>query len=155
MTKAQSDYFEILEGYPHDTIAISAIGRITAQDYETVLVPLVKARIKAVGKVKLLYMLGPQFESMSMGAAWDDAKLGLTHIAKIARIAVVTDRDWIRFGITLAAPLIACPVRVFPVGEFAAAKEWITASGNEAQHKPGVAANHKLSLMEDMLPPKP
>lgn len=123
---ASSGAFQVLDGYPEDVVAIAAKGHITARDYETTLIPLVKARIAAKGKVKLLYMLGADFDGISMGAAWDDARLGLMHWSDFARVAVVTDIDWIRWSLKVFAPMIPCPVHVFHNAELAAAKAWIS-----------------------------
>ena len=151
MSTDETGSFEILDGYPADVVAISAHGRITRTDYEKVLMPLVEARVKAEGKVKLLYVLGTDFEGVSAGAAWDDAKLGFLHMADFARIAVVTDVEWIRLGLKMFAPLIRCPVHLFHTGETEVAKAWILNDRPEPPHEPGVAADRKLPTLEDKM----
>lgn len=146
-----SGKFEILDGYPADVIAISARGKITREDYETVLIPAVERVAKSQGKVKLVYVLGPAFEGYTAGAAWDDAKLGFLHMGDFARIAVVTDVEWIRLGVKMFAPMMPCPVRLFHVGETSVARDWITKDSPEAEHAPGVDADHKLPTLEDKM----
>ncbi len=118
--------FQILADMPADVIAVRASGKIQHHDYSETLVPLVTRKIAALGKVKLLYILGDDFESVSLAAAWDDARLGLLHLGDFAQIAVVSDIGWIKSGVRLFAPLIRCPVQVFGMAELDAAKAWVT-----------------------------
>ncbi|MFC2968975.1 SpoIIAA family protein [Acidimangrovimonas pyrenivorans] len=143
--------FEVLEGYPEDVVAISAHGHISRQDYEDVLIPLVEARIKKEGKVKLLYVCGSDFEGLSAGAALDDAKLGLLHLGEFARVAVVADADWIRLGVRMFAPLMRCPVHLFHLGETEVAKAWLLKDVPEDAGGPEVAADRKLPTLEDKM----
>ena len=149
-------HLEILDGYPADVLAVRASGEVRREDYEQVLIPAVEAKVKAEGRVKLLYILGPEYAGYTAGAMWDDAKLGFLHMGDFARVAVVTDVEWIRASIKIFAPLIPCPVHVFAVGELAAAKVWIDESdAPKAPHKPGVDVTHKMPLSEDKMPRNP
>lgn len=154
MAKDKSGSFSFLEGFPADVVAVSAHGHITREDYERDLIPRVLGSIRAEGRVKLFYEIGPDFSGFSAGAAWDDAKLGFLHLSDFARIAVVTDHEWIRLGTKIFAPLIPCPVHLFHVSERAAAKDWIEAGADEKPHKPGVDATHKIPTLEDRIPPE-
>ncbi len=152
---AEHRNIEILSGFPADVLALSATGHVTRADYEQVVIPAVERQIKAEGRVKLFYRLGPEFQGLSAGAALEDAKLGLLHIGDLARVAVVTDVDWIRAGVRMFSPLISCPVHLFHVAETEAATVWI--SENVAPKAGGheVDATHKLPLSEDRLPRNP
>jgi len=153
MNKSKPGHFEILQGIARDVVAVSASGHISGHDYEAVLIPLVEEGIRREGKIKLLYVIGPEFEGFSAGAAWDDTKLGLLHMRSMARIAVVSDLQWVRLGMKAFAPMIPCPVRVFHVAELDAAKAWIAKDDAEKSPKPEVAASHKIPPLEDMIPP--
>ena len=128
MSDHHAGHFTILSGYPPDVLAIRAEGHLTGEDYRTVLVPRIEKMIAAEGRVKLLYELGPGFEGLSAGAVWEDARLGIWHLADFARIAVVTDIGWIRAGLKLFVPLIPCPVQVFALEDRTEAAEWISAA---------------------------
>ncbi|MEZ5777283.1 MAG: STAS/SEC14 domain-containing protein [Paracoccaceae bacterium] len=154
MSKHKTGSFGFAEGFPPDVIAVTAHGHITRGDYERDLIPKVLERVRAEGRVKLLYEIGPDFSGFSAGAAWDDAKLGLLHLSDFAKVAVVTDHEWIRLGTKIFAPLIPCPVHLFHLSERAAAKEWICADAAEKPHKPGVDATHKIPPLEDRIPPE-
>ncbi len=47
----------------------------------------------------MLYVIGNDVTSFSPGAMVEDAKVGVEHLARWERMAVVTDRAWIRDGI--------------------------------------------------------
>lgn len=118
----------LLEGYPDNVIAIRALGEVTSRDYDEVLIPLVRDKAGKFGKVRLLMVLGPEFEGYSAGAIWDDARLGLTHWRSFERVALVTDIGWITRSIKLFAPLMPSEVAIFPGSALEAAKAWIGAT---------------------------
>ncbi|MFD2174499.1 STAS/SEC14 domain-containing protein [Rhodobacter lacus] len=149
MTKGR---FTLIEGFPADVLALEAHGKIDHDAYVTDLIPALEARLKAEGRLKLLYALGEDFEGFTAGAMFEDGKVGLLHLGDFARIAVVSDVAWVNGGVRLFAPLIRCPVRTFPRAQIAAAKDWISADP-ERDGGPEVAAEHKLSMLEDREPP--
>ncbi len=154
MSEKKPGHFEILPGFPSDVVAISAKGRIDRHAYEDVLIPLIDATLAREGKVKVLYIIGPEFEGFTAGAAWDDTKLGFSHLSDFARFALVTDVEWIRMAIKLFAPLMGGRMRVFNMAEIDTAKNWITAYNPAPEAGPEVAATHKLSTLEDKIPPQ-
>lgn len=153
MADASKSRFEVMEGFPEDVVAIAAHGHISGADYEDTLIPLVAERVRTQGKVKLVYVIARDFAGYSAGAAWDDAKLGFLHMGDFARIAVVTDIDWIRGATRMFAPLMPCPVQVFPLAQMADASTWICAADIAAPGGPEVAASRKLPTLEDRNPP--
>jgi hypothetical protein len=149
MTEPKSG-FEVLQGYPADVLAIAAHGRITRADYEKTLIPLVAQKVKAKGKVKLLYVLAQDFGGFTAGAAWDDARLGLTHLGDFARIAVVTDVEWIRLGVKMFAPLIRCPVHLFHTSDMDEAAAWIAGDDGASGPPWDSATEGQLPKDQDM-----
>ena len=98
---------------------------MTAEDYRTILEPLI-ARATAGGrKARLLMELGEGFEGYDTSAMLADSALGVGHLGSFERIAVVTDAEWLRRAIHLFGGLIPGEVRLFPVLEAAAARAWI------------------------------
>ena len=75
-------------------IGVEASGTVTADDYRTVLLPMIDTAHADGSKVRLLYVLGDDTD-FTAGGAWADAKLGAKHFASFDRIAVVTDEDWL------------------------------------------------------------
>ena len=117
--------FHLLDGFPNDVIAIEAVGEITGRDYDEVLVPLIEERLVRHDKLKLFFKLGAAFESYSMGAAWDDLRLGLKHPLSFSKCALVTDVEWLRRGSKVMGPLMPMELVVFHLSDEEAATAWI------------------------------
>jgi hypothetical protein len=116
---------ELMSGLPDNVLGLSASGEVTAEDYVRTLIPAIEERIGRHGKIRLLYHLGPAFTGYSMGAMWDDAKVGMAHLFDFEKIAVATDVDWCRHAVRLFGLLIPCPVKLFANADLAAAKAWV------------------------------
>ena len=121
---------EPISGLPDNVLGFTAEGKITSEDYETILIPAVEEKLKNNDKVRLLYHLGDEFEGFEAGAMWDDAKVGLAHITEWEKIAIVTDVNWIRhagkiFGFAIETMSAPGDVKVFHNNEIDVAIEWI------------------------------
>ena len=112
---------EVLRGYPDEVLAISGAGRITADDYRNVLVPEAEARIARYGCVRILYYLGPSYQTFSSSAVWSDVLFGLSNWSKFGRLALVTDVEWIRASARLFEPFFHRGLRIFGTSELSAA----------------------------------
>jgi hypothetical protein len=119
---------EPLKGFPKNVVAFACKGRVTKSDYETVLIPAVQEALQQQGKLRLYYQIGPEFSGIDSGAVWDDFKVGMEHIFRWERIAVVTDVDWIRHTIRAFSFVMPGAVRIFPVDEQVKARDWILES---------------------------
>ncbi len=116
----------LLKGFPPDVVAVEVIGHVTKEDYESLLTPAVERAIAAEGKVKVLYLAGEKFAGYSPAAAWEDMSLGMMHLTRFAGVAMVTDVAWLSTATRFLAPMVPCPVRVFPLSALDEAKAWIT-----------------------------
>lgn len=116
---------EALKGFPTKVLAFACEGHVTKRDYETVLIPAVADALKQPGKVRLYYQIDSGFSGIEPGAVWDDFKVGMEHILRWERIAVVTDVDWIRHTIRAFSFVIPGVTRIFSLEEMAQARKWI------------------------------
>ena len=66
----------LMEGLPDDTVGISVRGVIDAGDYAEKIVPAIEAELARHEKIKMLYRIGPEFETFTPGALWSDTRLG-------------------------------------------------------------------------------
>jgi hypothetical protein len=117
---------ERITDLPDNVLGFTARGKVTAKDYETVLVPAVEEAIAARHKIRFLYHLGPELSGFEAGALWDDAKVGLKHPTSWERVAIVTDTEWIRVATKVFGFAIPGEVRVFGNAEMPAAREWLS-----------------------------
>src|SRR5208282_3331629 len=118
---------DALKGFPTKVLAFACKGHVTKRDYETVLIPAVKQALKQTGKVRLYYQIDPDFSGIEPGAVWDDFTVGMEHVLRWERIAVVTDVDWIRYTIRAFSFVIPAVTKIFPLDEKAKARDWIVA----------------------------
>jgi len=116
----------LLPDLPANVIGAEAVGRVEKDDYTRILEPAVAAALESHDKIRLLYVLGPEFEGYSAGAGWEDTKLGVGHWGAWERIAVVTDREWIADAVKALGWMLPGEVRVLGTDERAEAEAWIT-----------------------------
>jgi hypothetical protein len=117
----------LIEGLPDDTVGISVRGVIDAKDYDESIVPAIEAALAKHRKIKVIYRIGPEFESFTAGALWSDTRLGTANLMRFSKVAVVTDVPWMRGAVRVFPPLMPAEVRVFHDRELEAAKAWIAA----------------------------
>ena len=117
-----------LTDMPVGTIGFEARGTVTSEDYETVLVPGLTAALEGGEPVRLLYVLGDDFESYSAGAMWSDTRLWAGHMGAWERIAVATDVDWVEHAIKAFGWMMPGRIRVFDDDEVDEAKAWLAAT---------------------------
>ncbi len=123
---------ERINDLPHGVTGLKAVGQVSKADYEQVFETLIDVARREGRRIRFLYELGPEFQGFTAGAAWEDARLGLSAMRRFDGCAIVTDIEWIRGSTHLASFLLPCPVRVFGNQERQAAVEWLgSLSGNE------------------------
>jgi hypothetical protein len=114
----------LLSDMPPGVLGLEAVDDVEREDYANVVAPAVEAAIAEHGKVRLVYVLGSEFDEYESDAVWEDIKLGARHPASFERIAVVTDARWARPAMKLFSVMWPGRARAFPLAELAAAKAW-------------------------------
>jgi hypothetical protein len=61
---------KVLSRMPAGVLGLEAIDDVEEEDYRNVVVPAVNAAIAEHGKVRLVYVLGPEFDEYEEDAAW-------------------------------------------------------------------------------------
>ena len=115
----------ILNDLPPNVLGAEGSGRVTGEDYRTVLVPAVEAYLRDHDRVRALLVLGPAFEEFAGDAMWQDARLGLDNIKSWERLAVVTDHAHLRSLVSAFAFMVPGQVQTFPYDQLAQAKAWV------------------------------
>jgi hypothetical protein len=114
---------EIVEGLPKNVVGFAVSGRLTMDDWRETLVPAVEKSLKRHEKIRLYYELNSRFP----GASWDDLDLGLEHLARCERVAIVTDIGWVRLTVKALRFLIPSEIRMFSTLELDEGRDWIKA----------------------------
>jgi hypothetical protein len=119
---------DAMEGLPEGSLGFRFRGKVTADDYTGVLTPALEQGLEQHERLRLLAILGEDFESYELAAAWEDTKELLRHWSGFERCAVVTDVPWVRLAIQVFAPLLPCPCRLFGTHEEEDARRWLAES---------------------------
>jgi hypothetical protein len=118
-----------LSPMPEGTLGFRASGRITAEDYTTVLEPALRSTVEAGQPIRLLFQLADDVD-YSTGAAWQDLKtgatLGLPHLSAWERTAIVSDADWVQRMSQALGWMMPGELRSYPSAEIEDAKAWLT-----------------------------
>jgi SpoIIAA-like len=123
------DMLEPLEGLPGGVIGFRAAGELHASDYRDVLMPAIE-RILAEGKDLRIVLVFEDFGGMSPAALWEDLRLGVEHLTRWKRVALVTDVEWMAHLVTLFGWMTPGEVRHFPLAKLDEAIAW-TAGDSE------------------------
>ncbi len=118
---------EIIEGFPENVVGILAKGEVTRNDYLEVVIPAIERSLKRNARLRLYYDLGSQFTGIDFGAEWEDFKLGIEHLSRWERAAVVTDVAWIRHAAGAFRFLMPGALKVFSTAHASEARQWILA----------------------------
>lgn len=118
--------FKVMKDLPDDVIGIEAVGKITHEDYIENIIPHFESMFETYGKLKVLYVLGEDFDGYELGALWDDATYGMRHWAHISHIALVTDDQWPHSLMSMFAPFFPGEIRMYRQSDLEQAKDWIS-----------------------------
>jgi hypothetical protein len=119
---------ERLEPMPAGTIGFRATGRVTRDEYQELLLPVMRDAAKA-GEVRMVFAVGPGFERFEPGALAEDTKAGITlgigHPHAWKRTALVTDVDWIAKALHFFGWLTPGEVKLYDLDGLEEAKTWL------------------------------
>jgi hypothetical protein len=114
----------LLGHMPAGVLGLEAVDDVEKEDYENVIVPAINEAIAQHGKVRLVYVLGPEFDDYEGEAVWEDLKLGVRHPTSFERVAIVTNARWAGPAIKMFSVLWPGQARAFPLSELESAKRW-------------------------------
>lgn len=118
---------KVIEGLKAGVIGAEAHASVTADDYESTLIPLIESAIKEHGKIRFLYVIDPDFTDISCGALWDDTKVGMQHCGDFERIAMVSDSAMLRGAMKFFGHMMPGDVKTFEHSQLDEAKAWVQA----------------------------
>jgi hypothetical protein len=119
---------EALKDFPANVAAFVCRGHVTRHEYETVLVPAVNKVLDGHQKLRLYYETAADFGGIDPSAVWEDFKVGVEHLGRWERIAVVTDVDWIKHTMRAFSFVMPGELKVFSLAERGKAREWIVSA---------------------------
>ena len=81
--------FTQIDNLPAGVVGVVASGRVTVDDRQRILEPVIEDTVETAGRVRLLYVAGPDFAGYDRGGLYDDAVFGTRHFNHFDRIAFV------------------------------------------------------------------
>jgi len=114
-----------IEMLPTGVYGVTAGKKITKEDYEKVIVPMLEEALRVGDKISFLYRIQSDFDSFTAGAAWEDFKIGLHYLRLFRKCAVVTDTKWIRESAKFFGAMIPCQTRTYKDSEYDKAVGWL------------------------------
>lgn len=78
---------------PDNVAAFRAVGEVTKQDYEHVVVPKIEAVVSRYDELNFLLELDTELGNFSAGAWFEDVMIGIKNLGKWNRAAIVTDSE--------------------------------------------------------------
>lgn len=121
---------EVLADMPEGVTGIRVSGRVSRSDlraFEPTMRELLDGR-----ELRFVEVIGPDYEGFGPGGLAEDVKLGfgvvLKHHSAFKRVAVVTDKEWVRHTLHALAWMVPGEVALFGLDELDRAKEWAAAS---------------------------
>jgi SpoIIAA-like len=113
---------------PPGTLGFRASGTITSDEYRQMMEPIYAA-LERGEKLNIYFELGDDFHGLDSGALWQDVKaagsVGLKHRSSWQRMALVTDKDWVRHGASAFGWLAPGELRLFESSERDEARAWV------------------------------
>jgi hypothetical protein len=123
---------EEIGGLPPGVLGFRASGKITRDEYHDALMKPIYEVLERGEQINLLFETAPDFAGLDLGALWEDMKatgsVGLKHRSSWGRMALVTDKDWLRHGAAAFAWLSPGELRVFEPDQWDAAVAWLAES---------------------------
>ena len=114
---------------PPGSLAFRASGRLTRDEYQDELMRPILAALDRGESINLLFETAPDFRGLDVGALWEDVKaagtVGLAQRSRWRRMALVTDKDWVRHGASVFGWLAPGELRLFDLSERDKARAWM------------------------------
>ena len=116
---------QFINDLPDDVVGIHAIGEVTKEDFDKVLIPKIDDLSKRQGEIKYLLVLETDVSNFTVAAWWKDLVMGLKHFTEWKRIAVVSDQKGVEWFTDAFKYLIPGNSKGFALSELEEAVEWI------------------------------
>jgi hypothetical protein len=124
---------QTISDLPGHVVGITASGNVTKEDYENVLVPAIDLLAKRTKELNFLLVLETPVKNFTLGAWWEDAKLGLKHFTQWNKVAIVTAEKGVEKFSDMFGKVVPGEFKGFATHELETAKAWVAAPNTIAQ----------------------
>lgn len=116
---------DVKSGTQEGLLEVHMTAPITDKDYADVLIPAIDAALAEGEKLRMLVVMNADLTDFTMGALWDDAKLGIGNWRGFERVAIVTANKAMTRLVRAFSILMPCPVAVFGKWHENEARLWL------------------------------
>lgn len=113
---------------PDNVMGFAYVGKVSGDDYKQDFEPVVNAAAGDGHKVRIVVMLGPDFDGFEGRAMLEDARVGMGDWSAWERIALVTDKRSIIDAMHLFGWMVPGELKVFPADSVKEAATWASES---------------------------
>ena len=116
---------DVKNGTQEGLLEVHMSAPVTDKDYAEVLMPALDAALATTEHLRMLVVMDADLGDFTMGALWDDAKMGITRWGGFDRIAIVTANAAMTRLVRGFSIFMPCPVKVFPKYSEDEARLWL------------------------------
>jgi SpoIIAA-like len=115
----------IINGLPAHVAAFEATGKVTEDDYFSIINPLCAQIEKEFGRISYMLVIKTPLSNYSAGAWIQDALLGFRYLSKWRRLAIVSEKNSIKEFTDVFGNFIPPKTKGFMMTELELAKSWV------------------------------
>lgn len=115
-----------LENLPSNIVGFKATGEITATDFTETVLPKVNELIEKTDKLNYLLVLETSVKNFTIGAWMKDVFMGIKHLTKWNRVAIVSDAEGVRGFTNFFSYLMPGEFRGFEHKDLQEAIDWVS-----------------------------
>ena len=117
---------EQIKNLPDNMVGFRAMAMVTKEDFENIIIPEVEKIVAKTGKLNYMLVLDTNVKDFTAGAWMQDALLGLKHLTKWNRAAIVTDDAVIHQFTTVFSALMPGEFKGFKKIDMDIAVAWVS-----------------------------
>jgi hypothetical protein len=115
-----------LQNLPQNIVGFKATGEITEEDFSETVLPKVETLIDKTDKLNYLLVLETSVKNFTVGAWMKDAMMGIKHLTKWNRAAIVSDVEAVRNFTNFFSYLMPGEFKGFEHKDLQQAIDWVS-----------------------------
>lgn len=117
-----------ISSLPETMVGFRAIGEVTKEDFDQVIIPAVNEIVEKTGQLNYLLVIDTSLKNFTAGAWIKDAILGIKNLTKWHKVAIVSDSEGIKKFTDFFSLLIPGEFKGFDHENLQQAIDWTASS---------------------------
>ena len=115
-----------IQNLPANIVGFKASNEVTEEDFTTRVMPEVKELISKTNTLNYLLVLDTSVKNFTLGAWFKDAVMGVKHLTKWNRAAIVSDVEGVKTFTDIFSKLMPGEFKVFEHKDQQLAVDWVS-----------------------------